>query len=107
MSAGAYLAINIIQIIDKITFSIKGITKYLQRYTPPINNVKEIIKNEPELAAELEQKIKDKIAEDIEKAKEERVAKANASKPAPKPEKKITREEALAKINIMVEDDED
>lgn len=71
------------------------------------DNVKEIIKNEPELAAELEQKIKDKIAEDIEKAKEERVAKANASKPASKPEKKITREEALAKINIMVEDDED
>lgn len=71
------------------------------------DNVKEIIKNEPELAAELEQKIKDKIAEDIEKAKEERVAKANASKPVPKPEKKITREEALAKINIMVEDDED
>ena len=71
------------------------------------DNVKEIIKNEPELAAELEQKIKDKIAEDIEKAKEERVAKTNASKPAPKPEKKITREEALAKINIMVEDDED
>ena len=71
------------------------------------DNVKEIIKNEPELAAELEQKIKDKIAEDIEKAKEERVAKANASMPAPKPEKKITREEALAKINIMVEDDED
>ena len=71
------------------------------------DNVKEIIKNEPELAAELEQKIKDKIAEDIEKAKVERVAKANASKPAPKPEKKITREEALAKINIMVEDDED
>lgn len=71
------------------------------------DNVKEIIKNEPELAAELEQNIKDKIAEDIEKAKEERVAKANASKPAPKPEKKITREEALAKINIMVEDDED
>ena len=71
------------------------------------DNVKEIIKKEPELAAELEQKIKDKIAEDIEKAKEERVAKANASKPAPKPEKKITREEALAKINIMVEDDED
>lgn len=71
------------------------------------DNVKEIIKNEPELSAELEQKIKDKIAEDIEKAKEERVAKANASKPAPKPEKKITREEALAKINIMVEDDED
>lgn len=71
------------------------------------DNVKEIIKNEPELAAELEQKIKDKIAEDIEKAKEERVAKANASKPAPKPEKKIKREEALAKINIMVEDDED
>ena len=71
------------------------------------DNVKEIIKNEPELAAELEQKIKDKIAEDIEKAKEDRVAKANASKPAPKPEKKITREEALAKINIMVEDDED
>ena len=71
------------------------------------DKVKEIIKNEPELAAELEQKIKDKIAEDIEKAKEERVAKANASKPAPKPEKKITREEALAKINIMVEDDED
>lgn len=71
------------------------------------DNVKEIIKNEPELAAELEQKIKDKIAEDIEKAKEERVAKANAAKPAPKPEKKITREEALAKINIMVEDDDD
>lgn len=71
------------------------------------DNVKEIIKNEPELAAELEQKIKNRIAEDIAKAKEERIAKANAAKPAPKPEKKITREEALAKINIMVEDDED
>ena len=71
------------------------------------DNVKEIIKNEPDLAAELEQKIKDRIAEDIQKAKEERVAKANAAKPAAKPEKKITREEALAKINIMVEDDED
>lgn len=71
------------------------------------DNVKEILKNEPELAAELEQKIKDRIAEDIEKAKEERIAKANAAKPAAKPAKRITREEALAKINIMVEDDED
>ena len=81
--------------------------KVLMKFLGGCLNVKEIIKNEPELAAELEQKIKDKIAEDIEKAKEERVAKANAAKPAPKPEKKITREEALAKINIMVEDDED
>ena len=70
------------------------------------DNVKEILKNEPELADELEKKIKARIAEDIEKAKQERIAKANAAKPA-KPEKRITREEALAKINIMVEDDED
>ena len=70
------------------------------------DNVKAILKNEPELADELEKKIKDRIAEDIAKAKEERIAKANAAKSA-QPEKRITREEALAKINIMVEDDED
>ena len=70
----------------------------------------EIIKNDPELAEELEKKIKDTLAEQAEKARQERAekAKANSAKvSAQKPEKKITREEALEKINIMVEDDED
>ena len=74
------------------------------------DNVKEIIKNDPELAEELEKKIKDTLAEQAEKARQERAekAKANSAKvSAQKPEKKITREEALEKINIMVEDDED
>ena len=73
------------------------------------DNVKEIIKNDPELAEELEKKIKDTLAEQAEKARQERAekAKANSAKvSAQKPEKKITREEALEKINIMVEDDE-
>ena len=59
---------------------------------------------------ELEKKIKDTLAEQAEKARQERAekAKANSAKvSAQKPEKKITREEALEKINIMVEDDED
>ena len=74
------------------------------------DNVKEIIKNDSELAEELEKKIKDTLAEQAEKARQERAekAKANSAKvSAQKPEKKITREEALEKINIMVEDDED
>ena len=74
------------------------------------DNVKEIIKNDSELAEELEKKIKDTLAEQAEKARQERAekAKANSAKvSAQKPEKKITREEALEKINIMVADDED
>ncbi len=74
------------------------------------DNVKEIIKNDSELAEELEKKIKDTLAEQAEKARQERAekAKANSAKvSAQKPEKKITHEEALEKINIMVEDDED
>lgn len=71
------------------------------------DNVKEIIKNEPELAAELEQKIKDKIAQDKAEAEESGIKKvtAAASKSTGK-DKKITKEEARAMLDIAFDDED-
>ncbi len=74
------------------------------------DNVKEIIKNEPELAAELEQKIKDRMAEEQEKATQKYQPKAApmaVTDDEAASKKKITREQARAKLDIAVEDDED
>ncbi len=74
------------------------------------DNVKEIIKNEPELAAELEQKIKDRMAEEQEKATQKYQPKAApmaVTDDEAESKKKITREQARAKLDIAVEDDED
>lgn len=78
------------------------------------DNVKTLIKDDPEFAAELEKKIKEKMAEIQESsdhkyrakaapmAKTETEAKASAASSA-----KTTRAEARAKLDIAVEDDED
>ena len=74
------------------------------------DNVKEIIKNEPELAAELEQKIKERMAEEQEKATQKYLPKAApmaVTDDEAESKKKITREQARAKLDIAVEDDED
>ncbi|MDD6659915.1 MAG: recombinase RecA [Eubacteriales bacterium] len=74
------------------------------------DNVKEIIKNEPELAAELEQKIKERMAEEQEKATQKYQPKAApmaVTDDEAESKKKITREQARAKLDIAVEDDED
>lgn len=74
------------------------------------DNVKEIIKNEPELAAELEQKIKERMAEEQEKATQKYQPKAApmaVTDDEVESKKKITREQARAKLDIAVEDDED
>lgn len=74
------------------------------------DNVKEIIKNEPELAAELEQKIKERMAEEQEKATQKYQPKAApmaVTDDEAEAKKKITREQARAKLDIAVEDDED
>lgn len=78
------------------------------------DNVKALIKDDPEFAAELEKQIKEKMAEIQESsdhkyrakaapmAKTETEAKASAVSSA-----KTTRAEARAKLDIAVEDDED
>lgn len=74
------------------------------------DNVKEIIKSEPELAAELEQKIKERMAEEQEKATQKYQPKAApmaVTDDEAESKKKITREQARAKLDIAVEDDED
>lgn len=74
------------------------------------DNVKEIIKNEPELAAELEQKIKERMAEEQEKATQKYQPKAApmaVTDDEAESKKKITREQARVKLDIAVEDDED
>ena len=74
------------------------------------DNVKEIIKNEPELAAELEQKIKERMAEEQENATQKYQPKAApmaVTDDEAESKKKITREQARAKLDIAVEDDED
>lgn len=74
------------------------------------DNVKEIIKNEPELAAELEQKIKERMAEEQEKTTQKYQPKAApmaVTDDEAESKKKITREQARAKLDIAVEDDED
>ena len=74
------------------------------------DNVKEIIKNDPELAAELEQKIKERMAEEQEKATQKYQPKAApmaVTDDEAESKKKITHEQARAKLDIAVEDDED
>lgn len=78
------------------------------------DNVKALIKDDPDFAAELEKQIKEKMAEIQESsdhkyrakaapmAKTETEAKASAASSA-----KTTRAEARAKLDIAVEDDED
>ncbi len=78
------------------------------------DNVKALIKDDPEFAAELEKQIKEKMAEIQESsdhkyrakaapmAKTETEAKASAASSS-----KTTRAEARAKLDIAVEDDED
>ena len=74
------------------------------------DNVKNLIKNNPEFAAELEAKITAKMAEMKEQAEQKYVAK---SAPMAKTEEqeateiKNTRAAAKAKLDIAVEDDED
>ena len=74
------------------------------------DNVKNLIKNKPEFAAELEAKITAKMAEMKEQAEQKYVAK---SAPMAKTEEqeateiKNTRAAAKAKLDIAVEDDED
>lgn len=75
------------------------------------DNVKTLIKNEPEFAAELEKQIKEKMAEEQEtsknkyKAKTAPMAKTDAQIAAET--SKTTRASARAKLDIAVEDDED
>lgn len=74
------------------------------------DNVKSIIKNEPDFAAELEAKIKEKISE--EQSRSNQKYKANATSAVSpdseaKPEIKNTRAAAKAKLDIAVEDDDD
>lgn len=75
------------------------------------DNVKAMIKNDPDFAAELEEKIKDKMKEIQETSKQKYrpkaapMAKTDADEtPAPA---KTTRAAARAKLDIAVEDDED
>lgn len=71
------------------------------------DNVKELIKNDPEFAAEVEQKIKEKMRENAENVQQEKAEKAAASKPKEEPKKKITKEEARAELDIAFDDDDD
>ncbi|MDD6727922.1 MAG: recombinase RecA [Eubacteriales bacterium] len=73
------------------------------------DNIKELLQNEPEFAAEVEQKIKDRIAEDKAKAAQAKAEKAAAASPAPAeaPKKRITKEEARAKLDIAFDDDDE
>lgn len=75
------------------------------------DNVKAMIKNDPDFAAELEEKIKDKMKEIQDTSKQKYrpkaapMAKTDADEtPAPA---KTTRAAARAKLDIAVEDDED
>lgn len=75
------------------------------------DNIKELIKNDPEFAAKLEEQIKEKLKElDEQSTKKYRaqVAPAKAVTDEPTAEKvKNTRAAAKAKLDIAVEDDED
>lgn len=81
-----------------------------QRLGQGRDNVKNIIHNDPEFAAELEEKIKAKLAEiQAESAQKYRPQAAPMAKTeeAPVAEVKNTRAAARAKLDIAVEDDED
>lgn len=71
------------------------------------DNVKELIKNEPDLAQEVEDKIKARIAQDREAATQAKIEKAAAMKPADTTKKRITKEEARAKLDIAFDDDDE
>lgn len=75
------------------------------------DKVKEIIQNDPKLAAELEEKIKNKLAEIQESATQKfqgkPVPKADTDVEPDESTVKHTREAARAKLDIAVEDDED
>ncbi len=75
------------------------------------DNVKSIIKNDPEFAAKLEQQIKDKLAE-IQSQSEHKYQPKAAPKAVTEDETAVssvrnTRAAAKAKLDIAVEDDED
>nr|MDE6469421.1 DNA recombination/repair protein RecA [Eubacterium sp.] len=83
-----------------------------QRLGQGRDNVKAMIKNDPDFAAELEAKIKEKMKEIQETSNQKYRPKAapmaktdadEAGAPAPK----TTRAAARAKLDIAVEDDED
>lgn len=74
------------------------------------DRVKEMIKNDPEFANQLEEQIKEKLKEIQETAKQKYQAKAAPKAELDKPEEKEvkqTRAAARAKLDIAVEDDED
>lgn len=83
-----------------------------QRLGQGRDNVKAMIKNDPDFAAELEAKIKEKMKEIQEtsnqkyRPKAAPMAKTDADD-APAPAPKTTRAAARAKLDIAVEDDED
>ncbi len=81
-----------------------------QRLGQGRDNIKNMIKNDPEFAAELEQKIKEKMAEVQEQSAQKyrpQAAPMAKTEDEDKAEKKNTRAAAKAKLDIAVEDDED
>ncbi len=80
-----------------------------QRLGQGRDNVKNIIKNDPEFAADLEKQIKEKMAEIQAQSTQKYRPKAApmATTEAEEAPKKTTRAAARAKLDIAVEDDED
>lgn len=81
-----------------------------QRLGQGRDNIKNMIKNDPEFAAELEKKIKEKMAEVQEQSAQKyrpQAAPMAKTEDEDKAEKKNTRAAAKAKLDIAVEDDED
>ena len=81
-----------------------------QRLGQGRDNIKNMIKNDPEFAAELEQKIKEKMAEVQEQSSQKyrpQAAPMAKTEDEAKAEKRNTRAVAKAKLDIAVEDDED
>ena len=79
---------------------------------PPQANVKQLIKDEPEFAAQLEQEIKEKIAEvqaTSDKKYQPKAAPKADTEPEPAEEStaRQTRAAARAKLDIAVEDDDE
>lgn len=68
-------------------------------------NVKEVFRKEPELASEIEEKIRKTVSENIQRAKDARQSFADINKDEKtSTPKKITKEEAKAILDIAVED---
>lgn len=82
-----------------------------QRLGQGRDNIKNMIKNDPEFAAELEKKIYDKLAEIQEqsdkKYRPKAASMASADEEKPAASERNTRAAAKAKLDIAVEDDED